>query len=105
MVADAGFMLNDENIKASENTALALAIRNNCEKASRNSPGPGDSTLNADGSITNIPFHGNNTLAMPSATTPSVRTRAALNTTPVAHFASSNRRREIGLHRIIRKVP
>src|SRR5258708_3552785 len=106
MVAAAGFMLKQENMKASPRMMLALKARNACDSTKSLKPCEALRTLNTiPGQETKRPPQGNQMRAKQSAEAPSTTTRTAEKTTPASHFAISRRTREMGRDNIIRKVP
>src|SRR3954464_513716 len=107
IVAAAGFILKQENIKAIPRTTLALIASDRCDKAKNLKPSDAGSTLNGKigGNETNMLLHGNQQRAKHSAIPPRTTTNTTEKIRPDTHLASSRLKREIGRERIMRKVP
>src|SRR6267378_614898 len=98
MVAAAGFILKQENMKARLTTVHAFSAMKACEHAYKPKPVCGSTRLKISngGQTTAMLRHGNHSRANPTAVMPNVSTSAIEKMTPAIHFANMRLKRETG---------
>src|SRR5438445_1970724 len=101
IVAAAGFMLKQENMKASVISVIASKVMkkwtvgHRCQAAAPSN----EPMIWSSGKTTNKPPDGKNTLASSALKIPRDMTRMREKIAPASHFKSSSRRREMGRHK------
>src|ERR1700759_4483079 len=107
MVAAAGFMLNEENMKAMDNMVTAFINMKRCESAYNCRPSAEEKRLNtgepSNWPMTNMPPQGKSRRAESRAVSPNASVSTAAKIIPPIHFTKSKHTREIGRDKIMRK--
>src|SRR5712671_6792323 len=107
MVAAAGLILKHENMKAKLISVTASKVMKRWTLANRSHAWMPSNVLmiRSSGKTTKRPPEGKKTLANDALKSPRESTRIREKMAAASHFKRSSRRREMGRHRIILKVP